>query len=118
MVLIMHTAYVLPTKSYFYFSFIFVTYSNGYNYVNRYFDKDFFSSNHDIRKMIEILEKHKNIFLFDLLQQNFTTIKLMVTLFIITFFTQTFSNTYQDSKSFATEILSSTFEYFIEKVAK
>ena len=42
----------------------------------------------------------------------------MVTLFIITFVTQTFSNTYQDSKSFSTEILSSTFEYFTEKVAK
>ena len=68
MVLIMHTASVLPTKWYFYFYFIFVTYSNGYNYVNRYFDKEFLSSNHDIRKMIEILEKQKNIFLFDLLQ--------------------------------------------------
>lgn len=68
MVLIMHTASVLPTKWYFYFSFTFVTYSNGYNYVNRYFDKEFLSSNHDIRKMIEILEKQKNIFLFDLLQ--------------------------------------------------
>lgn len=68
MVLIMHTAYVLPTKWYIYFSFIFVMYSNGYNYVNRYFDKEFLSSNHDIRKMIEILEKQKNIFLFDLLQ--------------------------------------------------
>ena len=71
---------------YFHFHFMYVTYDSVFNCFKIYSNKEFLYCACDPEKVIKILEKTYDIFLFNRRLQNFIMMKLLVILFKIKLF--------------------------------